>query len=242
MIKFVGFGIKFSILSVLILTTSISGQQKCPDVLPMEDFDIDQFLGTWYVIQKTKTESRCIQHQITPLENEREYRISQVSPHHILDKFPLKHEHTYAGFLVTDATSPARMKVRYALSFGEEAYIVVTTDYETYAGIIECAGAAKTATILSRTQNLSEFQIDEIRAKLEAFGIKINDLSTISHKNCPRDGVRGLNIKIGHDLLSPDRISKAATGMVRDLGQAIEGAFQNGANFLNGLFGGNKKN
>uniref|UniRef100_A0A1B0CL22 Putative apolipoprotein d/lipocalin lipocalin lipocalin n=1 Tax=Lutzomyia longipalpis TaxID=7200 RepID=A0A1B0CL22_LUTLO len=201
----------------------------CPDVSPMKDFDMNQFLGTWYVIQKTITGYRCIQHQITPLENEREYKISQVSPIDLLDKLLLKNEHTYAGFLVANAACPARMKVHYAFSIGEEAYIVVTTDYETYAAVVECTVAGRTATILSRTQSLSEFRLDELRAMLEKFCIRINDLSTISHKDCPRDNIRGLNIQIDHDLLSPDKYQKESDAMWRNLNQAIQDALNNGA-------------
>ncbi|XP_055702874.1 apolipoprotein D isoform X1 [Phlebotomus papatasi] len=216
----------------------ISGhQEKCSDVVPMDNFDIDQFLGNWYVIQQTKTESRCIQHQIVPLEKPGEYRISQISPHYLLDKFHLQHEHTYSGILITDPVSPARMKARYALSFGDEAYIVITTDYDNFAGIVTCGavGNSRSATILSRTRSLTEQQLTAIREKIEGFSVNIQHLSTISQINCPVDGIWGINIKIGHDILYPDRLKDSAKGIVKDIGSAINGAFQNGAKFFDGL-------
>ncbi|XP_059613860.1 uncharacterized protein LOC132259996 [Phlebotomus argentipes] len=230
---------KKTALIFLLLVAIVTGQEKkCSDVVPQQDFQVDLFLGNWYVIQQTKTESRCVKHQITPLEKAGEYRISQVSPHYLLDKLHVQHEHTYAGFLVADSVSPARMTARYALSFGDEAYIIVTTDYDTYAGVLVCGalGPARTATILSRTQSLSEQQLYDIRQKLAGFGVKISDLSTISHKNCPVDGIDGINIKIGHDLLYPDRIRESAEGIFKDIGQAVGGALENGAKFFNGFF------
>lgn len=192
---------------------------------------IFQFLGNWYVIQQTKTESRCIQHQIVPLEKSGEYRISQISPHYLLDKFHLQHEHTYSGILITDPVSPARMKARYALSFGDEAYVVIITDYDNFAGIVTCGaiGNSRSATILSRTRSLTEQQLTAIREKLEGFSVNIQHLSTISQINCPVDGIWGINIKIGHDILHPDRLKESAKGVVKDIGSAINGAFQNGA-------------
>ncbi|GAB0089689.1 hypothetical protein DMENIID0001_042740 [Sergentomyia squamirostris] len=212
------------ILFVFLTFIFVASQQtKCPEVIPMENFDIDRFLGTWYVIQQTQTPSRCVQHQITPLENPGEYRISQVSPHYLLDKLLLQHEHTYTGFLKADLDLPGKLKAHYALSFGDEAYVIVTTDYDNYAGVITCGarGDSRIATILSRTQSLPEFNLDEIRTKIDSFGVKISDISTISHKNCPRDGVKGFNIKIPHDLLTPEGFTKGAQGVVKNIESAI---------------------
>ena len=38
---------------------------ECPEVEPMPDFDIDRFLGEWYVVQKFRSASDCVKENFT---------------------------------------------------------------------------------------------------------------------------------------------------------------------------------
>jgi hypothetical protein len=76
-----------------------------------------QFLGKWYVIQKTSTGSKCLTDTYAKTNETGKYVIQQVSEHLILGLTSLNHEYTYEGILsVPESSDPARMVVRFPLS------------------------------------------------------------------------------------------------------------------------------
>lgn len=76
-----------------------------------------QFLGKWYVIQKTSTGSKCLTDTYAKTNETGKYVIRQVSEHLILGLTSLNHEYTYEGIItVPDSADPARMVVRFPLS------------------------------------------------------------------------------------------------------------------------------
>jgi hypothetical protein len=76
-----------------------------------------QFLGKWYVVQKTSTGSKCLTETYIKTNESAKYLIRQVSEHLILGLTTLNHEYTYEGELsVSDSSDPARMTVRFPLS------------------------------------------------------------------------------------------------------------------------------
>uniref|UniRef100_A0A1B0CDV4 Putative apolipoprotein d/lipocalin n=1 Tax=Lutzomyia longipalpis TaxID=7200 RepID=A0A1B0CDV4_LUTLO len=177
-----------------------SGQ--CPNVEPASDFQMSQFLGIWYVVQKTSTASTCIIYNITRGEEPGEYRIEQTSQHFALGLTPLRHEYSYTGTLtVPDNDIPAKMKVKFPLSVaGSSSFTVFMTDYQQYAGIFSCQKLTfahrRSATILSRTKTLDKIYLDKIRSRLANFAVDPFDLSIVNQNDCPKNESKGFNIHI----------------------------------------------
>ncbi|XP_073948491.1 apolipoprotein D-like [Choristoneura fumiferana] len=215
---------------------------KCPVVEPMPGFEMKQLLGVWYVIQKTSTGSSCITYNFTATEEPGTYELEQVSQHLILGLTPLKHDYRYTGVLtVPDPSVPARMKVRFPLNVaGSASYIVLATDYTTYAAIFTCQsilfGHRRSATILSRTKELDKMYLDKLRTKLSSHGINPFDLSIISQKECPKHEngqTEGVNINIEPDTFSSHNIGEAVRKTGGALADGVEYVIEAGKKVYN---------
>uniref|UniRef100_A0A182QI57 Apolipoprotein D n=1 Tax=Anopheles farauti TaxID=69004 RepID=A0A182QI57_9DIPT len=197
----------------------------CPTVEPMSGFSMKQFLGVWYVIQKTGTASTCVIYNITKSpDTPDEYFIEQISQKAPLSIAPIKHEYSYTGKLtVTDRDVPARMTVRFPLSVaGSAKFVVFMTDYDTYAGVFSCQkipfGHRQSATLLSRTRDLDKIFVDKIRARLSSYAVDPFALSIVNQTGCPEpDEAGGWSIHIDPDTFSTRTIKNA----FRKAGKAI---------------------
>jgi len=203
---------------------------ECPAVEPMSGFDMKQFLGVWYAIQKTSTASSCVVYNITRGEEPGEYVINQLSQHFVLRFTPIKHVYSYTGNLsVPDSVVPSKMKVKYPLSVGGEAlFTVFMTDYQTYAGIFTCQTLGfshrQSATLLSRTKELDKIYLDKMRTRLSSFNVDPYDLSIISQSNCPNfnDGNKGYSISIDDNTFSAANIASVVRKAGEKLGDGVE--------------------
>ncbi|XP_055529392.1 apolipoprotein D-like isoform X1 [Wyeomyia smithii] len=205
---------------------------ECPTVEPMSGFNMQQFLGVWYVIQKTGTASTCVLYNITKSDEPGEYNIEQVSQKAPLSVAPIKHEYSYTGTLTaTDKDIPARMTVRFPLSVaGSAKFIVFMTDYDTFGAVFSCQkipfGHRQSATILSRTRDLDKIYVDKIRNRLAGFSVDPFDLSIINQTGCPKEGEAGWNIHIDPDTFSAKNIAN----MFRKAGEKIGDGFEYAVN------------
>uniref|UniRef100_A0A2M4ABX3 Apolipoprotein D n=2 Tax=Anopheles triannulatus TaxID=58253 RepID=A0A2M4ABX3_9DIPT len=212
----------------------------CPSVEPMNGFQMKQFLGIWYVIQKTGTAATCVIYNITKnVETPDEYFIEQVSQKAALSLAPIKHEYSYTGKLtVTDRDVPARMTVRFPLSVaGSAKFVVFMTDYDTYAGVFSCQkipfGHRQSATLLSRTRDLDKIYVDKIRSRLSGFSVDPFDLSIVNQTGCPKEGEAGWNIHIDPDTFSTRNIANAFRKAGEAIGDGFEAAVNAGKKLYN---------
>ncbi|KAK6636439.1 hypothetical protein RUM43_010100 [Polyplax serrata] len=201
----------------------------CPAVKPMENFDINRFLGKWYVIQKTATGSSCLVNNYTEdKENPGHYKIEQVSDHLILGLTSLDHKYHYTGDLVIpNESNAAAMRVRFPLNVaGGASYTVFMTDYDTYAGIFTCQKLAfahrKSATIISRSKTLGKDYVDKIRNRLSSFGVDPYDLSIIKQDNCTEPTENTTNISIDEGTFSKESVAQVFRKAGEKLGDGYE--------------------
>ncbi|XP_055599275.1 apolipoprotein D-like [Uranotaenia lowii] len=212
---------------------------ECPSVEPMAGFSMQQFLGVWYVIQKTGTASSCVIYNITKAEEPNEYDIEQVSQRAPLSITPIKHEFSYTGKLtVTDRDVPARMTVRFPLSVaGSAKFVVFMSDYSTFAGVFSCQkipfGHRQSATILSRTRDLDKIYVDKIRNRLASFSVDPFDLSIINQTGCPKEGEAGYNIHIDTNTFSAKNIASVFRKAGEKIGDGFEAAVNAGKKIYN---------
>jgi len=198
---------------------------ECPPVEPMSGFEMSQFLGPWYVVQKTSTGSRCLTYNFTEAKEPGEFLIEQASEHPVLGIASVDNIYQYTGTLkVKRPETPARMTVKYPLSIaGTATFTVFMTDYKTYAGIYTCqklpASNRRSVSILSRKSTLDKMYLDKIRARVSSFGVNPYDLSLIDHKGCPNEG---LTFGIDGETFSPSSIGKAVKKVGEVIGDGVE--------------------
>jgi len=197
---------------------------ECPQVEPMQGFDVKKFLGVWYAIQKTSTASECVIYNISQVEPG-QYLIQQLSQDYLIGLAPVAHRYSYTGELeVKDNDVPAKMTVKFPLNVlpGDAIFKIFMTDYDHYAGIFTCqklpVAHRQSATILSRTKDMDRAYVDKIRARLQSYGVNAFDLSIINQNNCP---TLAQDTKINVDI-NPETFSSQNIGnWVRKAGQKI---------------------
>lgn len=201
---------------------------ECPLVEPQSGFDMNQFLGIWYAIQKTSTASSCLIYNITRGPEPGEYLIEQTSQHFALGLTPLKHEYSYTGEITVPYRDvPAKMTVKFPLNVaGESSFTVFMSDYSIYAGIFSCQKVAFThrqsATLLSRTRTLDKMYVDKMRTRLASHSVDPFDLSIISQTDCPKDSSDGYNININPDTFSAGNIANVFRKAGEKIGDGVE--------------------
>ncbi|XP_049766625.1 apolipoprotein D-like [Schistocerca cancellata] len=216
------------LLALLSVAVAVSGHSYhlggCPTVDPMPDFDVNRFVGKWYVIQKTSTGSTCLVNNYAVDTNHTgHYLLEQRSQHFILGMTSVDHVYRYTGDLtIPDKQTPGAMRVRFPLSIaGSASYTVFATDYENYAGVFTCQKLAfahrQSASILSRSPTLDKMYVEKIRSKLSSFGVDPFDLSIIKQDDCPKVTDDSYNININPDTFSPGSIA----GVVRTAGDKL---------------------
>jgi len=215
-------------LTVMVSTLFVSsdahtmGLGSCPRVEPLKDFNMDKFLGEWYVIQKFATSSSCMKYNFTQ-GTDGKLRLVQTRQHFILDTIGVDHIYTYTGVLtIPDNDRSSRMRVKFPLNIaGEADFLVFMTDYDNYAGIFTCQkilfGHTKSATILARKSTLDKAVINQVRQKLEEEGVDPDDFSVVDQSTCRTKEDSSLNVKIDDKTFSAQNIG----GVVKKVGQAV---------------------
>ncbi|XP_069193385.1 apolipoprotein D-like [Procambarus clarkii] len=177
---------------------------------PFPDFNPQRFNGSWYVIKKLVTSSRCMITTFDLQENSTSFKVQELRTPIIVDVTPYKATVTNEGTLKMDRTTPAKMKLDWSGNILDEVintvYTVVDTDYDTYAVDLECQswGIFKrvSATILSRTKELPADKIKELESDLTKYKIDLSRLNTIDQGNCFDPSQVDYNFKIDHNGLS----------------------------------------
>merc|ERR1711963_371960 len=113
---------------------------QCPNFTPMSGFDWAKFSnGIWYVTEKFATQSSCLTYEFKT--DQLGFKsIEQVRQLPYSERVGLEHEYIYTGKLYApQESSPAKMIVRFPLNVvGSSSFIVMDTDYDTYAMVCTC--------------------------------------------------------------------------------------------------------
>jgi len=202
---------------------------ECPQVEPMQSFDMKKFLGVWYAIQKTSTASECVIYNISQVEPG-QYLIQQLSQDYLIGLAPVAHRYSYTGELeVKDTDVPAKMTVKFPLNVlpGDAIFKIFMTDYEQYAGIFTCqklpVAHRQSATILSRTKDMDKAYVDKIRSRLQGFGVDAFDLSIINQSHCPTlSRETKINVEINPETFSSQNIGNWVRKAGQKIGDGVE--------------------
>lgn len=190
----------FLILYLLILGES------CPNVEPVQDFDINGILGHWHTIQKTGAIFPCLTLNLTRTSGKSdEYDLVETSQSiGLVNVLGLQHEHYLRGKLRVITDSPGVLDL--SLPISTQKLTVFGTDYDNYAAFFLCnKGFSLVNTplviISSRTTSLSPKQLESIYAKLVKYNINPYVINTVRQHGCPQHGERGIVVKTASNIL-----------------------------------------
>ncbi|KAJ1523856.1 hypothetical protein ONE63_010412 [Megalurothrips usitatus] len=159
---------------------------SCPTYTPLKDFDMNKFLGDWYVYQKTDSSDKCLvnNYALDP-EKPGVYKLEQSSVHPVLGLTSRDGRWRYNGELSLrpNATSKADLQVKYSLNPGTAVYAILLTDYDNFAAVVSCQdlpiGYRVSATVLSRKPTLDAKLAEKAREALAKNNMETESLSVL---------------------------------------------------------------
>lgn len=192
-----------SVLSVLLFSTllvisscQIISTGECPSVNVQQDFDIEQYMGTWYEMERFfaifEAFQDCVSADYT-LDSSGAVIVNNTGYSHT---FWNKGYNSIVGDAIAeDPNNPAKLSVRFFKNQPRGDYWVLTTDYSSYTVVWSCKevslgifGKINTqfAWILTRQP---EGITDDVRSELvqlmDSYGIKTSKFSQTNQLNCP---------------------------------------------------------
>ncbi|KAK7878235.1 hypothetical protein WMY93_031144 [Mugilogobius chulae] len=159
---------------------------SCPTPSLQVNFNVTQYLGTWYEIQKLPAmfeRGDCVQAKYSLLAD------GQVRVHNseLLSNGKINSIEGTAKIL--DPTQPAVLSVSFFRALPDSPYMVLSTDYTSYSLVYSCSDYLGLfhidfAWILSRTRQLNSATVSQLRDKLTAMGVDVKRLSVTDQTDC----------------------------------------------------------
>ncbi|GLH13982.1 Apolipoprotein D [Gryllus bimaculatus] len=215
---------------------------KCPRVPPVDDF---------VASKKTSTRVRCLRNEYSWAEGAGagagEWAEEQAgAPLALLQRMQLpvpavNNAVRYAGSL-RPADRPGAYIARFPLSvarvggsvlplrgtcvadmLGAASYVVVDTDYDSFAAVYSCQQVAlwyrHSASIMARGRTLSPDIIRKLRRELTAHGVNVDDLNEIKQSCGPDEEEQGIQVHI-----KPNVFRSNATALLEDANDSVKAA------------------
>ncbi|XP_072025558.1 apolipoprotein D-like [Amphiura filiformis] len=162
----------------------------CPDVTTKADFDIEQYLGTWYQIARypaffQSDDESCTQATYSPSEKGDNY-VDVLNQGLLADGSV---DSIQGEAYVPDPSEPGKLLVRFSPYAPAGDYWVLDTDYDVYALVHSCSSFFFFHTqidwILSQQRTIEETALNQIYEKLRAQGVSTEPFMFTSQTNCP---------------------------------------------------------
>ncbi|XP_062336409.1 apolipoprotein D-like [Osmerus eperlanus] len=180
---------KFLVFSLLLLLPLVSAQTyrwgPCPSPRVQPSFDLKQYLGTWYEIEKLPASferGKCIEANYA-LRGDGTIRVVNTQT------YKGKVRPVEGTAVVPDLKEPAKLGVSFSYFSPYSAYWVLSTDYVTGAVVYSCTDIMKVfhvefAWILGRSRFLTVATVDHARQLLQQENIDITYLKATDQSGC----------------------------------------------------------
>ncbi|XP_054155813.1 apolipoprotein D-like [Oppia nitens] len=154
---------------------------QCPRIKPKANFDINKFLGNWFVVYKDGSESDCIRQNVTT-DGQNRYYLTEIR------------EPMARGVFITNKYEiQSNSKIKSELSLGllygpKQPLSVLMTDYDNYAVTYTCTrrtfGHRQQLTVMSRTASqLPELYMNKIYRYIYRLGLLAGGRSSVQLQN-----------------------------------------------------------
>lgn len=166
----------------------------CPTVNVQDNFDVQQYMGRWYEMERFFAIFEAFQDCVTAdysLQDTRTVTVNNTGYNKLLRRY----SSVLGDAVAEDPNNPAKLSVRFFPNQPRGDYWVLTTDYGYYSVVWSCSekslgifGKFNTqfAWILTRRpQGIDSDTRDRIIALMDGYGIKTNKFSTTNQIGCP---------------------------------------------------------
>ncbi|KAL0274737.1 UNVERIFIED_CONTAM: hypothetical protein PYX00_002790 [Menopon gallinae] len=190
--------VMYRVLVLLLVLCSAScykpreDKTKCPKVKALRNFDINELMGTWYIVEyyassEEMPEYSCMRSAFTislqPLGISMKFNYSFVDDP---EREKLNGNITWE---VPDGNQPAHWVHAEDTYEGVYNTYVLDSDYNSFGLLLHCAEKSGTerylsSLVLSREQTLKRNIINYLREKLPRYGVDLEYMFPISQKDC----------------------------------------------------------
>ena len=168
-----------SAFAVLIFAMGLGGCLGIPDNLkPVEDFELDRYLGTWYEIARLDHSFERGLSNVSAQYSQRDGGVTVVNRGYNVSKGEWK-EAVGKAFFIGDP-SIGQLKVSFFGPF-YGAYNIVALDQETYQWALVVGPDTDYLWILARGTKLEEATKDQILATASSYGFNTDELIFVEH-------------------------------------------------------------
>ncbi len=160
---------------LLLVTFSLAGCAVTPNgITPVENFDVDRYLGTWYEIARLDHRFERGLSRVSATYSKRPDGGIDVLNRGLDSETGKWKEAKGRAYFISDP-HVARLKVTFFWPF-YGGYNVIALDREDYAHALVCGPNRNYLWILARTRQLDETVIQQLTAKAERLGFDTSQL------------------------------------------------------------------
>jgi len=173
-----------AILIIVVSFASCSNSKIMVNNKTVNTLDIDKFLGTWYEVARFPHSFEKDLVGVTATYSMREDgKIKVLNEGY---KFTLDGEHKSATgkAKIIDPENPAHLRVSFFWIFYSD-YLVMELDNENYQWAVIGSSSPKYLWILSRTPQMEQKVLDNLKSKIKTRGYNIDNLILVEQASTP---------------------------------------------------------
>ena len=168
-------------MTAFIIMLLIGGCVRTPEgVVPVTNFDVNRYLGTWYEIARL---DHSFERGLTQVNAE--YSLAESGAIKVINRgynpVEKKWKEAQGRAYFVDTHRVGRLKVSFFGPF-YGGYNIVELDHENYSYALVCGPSLTYLWILSRTPVLNEITVQELVARAKSLGFDTDNLIYVAHE------------------------------------------------------------
>jgi len=193
-------------LTITLVKSHSLSLSSCPSLESMENFDLERFLGKWYIVEVYSAMNDCMSVEYRQ-SADGSLQVVQRRELAATNSLSIPHTFKYTASAAPAEQSPADMIISWPASgwMGSMSHQILFTDYEEMAVTFECQQvlfmSRQSGMILSRSPNPSEELVKQMKEIIASKGVSnTENFKRVDQSSCA-DPQNALDLDFGGNFL-----------------------------------------